>query len=266
MHNARVLVAEDNPVNQIVISKMLESLGCQIHAVTNGRAALSIAQEEIFDLAVFDCEMPIMDGLEAAQAIRDLEAMGLDGHRMPIIALTANATYDNRSRCFASGMDDVLTKPCRLAQLDAILSQWLNSSPAAAGNAAGAAPDAANAGTRSTMLDPNAIENIRSLQRPERPDLLAQVITLYFESTPKLVEAMRDAVGRADAPTLRSAAHSLKSSSDNLGAKGLGAICKELEHMGRSDRLDGAAERLLGLDAELESVLAALETLRASES
>ena len=129
---ARVLVAEDNPVNQEVATGMLETMGCRVVSAPNGRAAFRLYAQEKFDAVLMDCEMPIMDGIEATRRIREIEAMaqGLpDGspgrQRTPIIALTAHALGEVRETCLAAGMDDFLVKPFDDRQLAATLLRWL---------------------------------------------------------------------------------------------------------------------------------------------
>ena len=124
--SARVLVAEDNPVNQMVTARMLSHIGCVPTIVSNGRAAVEKALSEPFDIILMDCQMPEMDGFEASRALRD----ALGGRRLPIVALTANAMQGDRERCLSAGMDDYLTKPMQLETLAAALHRW--TSPAAA--------------------------------------------------------------------------------------------------------------------------------------
>ena len=129
---ARVLVAEDNPVNQEVATGILETMGCRVVSAPNGRAAFRLFAEESFDLILMDCEMPIMDGIQATRRIREIEAMAQalpDGsharQRTPIIALTAHALNEVRDRCLEAGMDDFLVKPFDDRQLAETLLRWL---------------------------------------------------------------------------------------------------------------------------------------------
>jgi signal transduction histidine kinase/CheY-like chemotaxis protein len=119
----RVLLAEDNPVNQAMATAMLEALGCRVRAADNGREAVRALADEAFDLVLMDCQMPEMDGFEATAIIRAHERQS-DGRRRPIVALTANAMKGDRERCLAAGMDDFLSKPFRKEQLRAVLERW----------------------------------------------------------------------------------------------------------------------------------------------
>ncbi len=118
----RVLLAEDNPVNQRVAAVMLERLGCHVTLVGDGRGAVEAVRTQVFDLVLMDCQMPVMDGFEATEAIRAAEAGS--GRRMPIIAMTANAADEDRERCLAAGMDAHLAKPARMQDVKAVLERW----------------------------------------------------------------------------------------------------------------------------------------------
>ncbi|RMH33615.1 MAG: response regulator [Nitrospirae bacterium] len=127
----RVLLAEDNVVNQKVARKMLEKLGCQVDVVANGCEALDAVKHGVYDLVLMDCMMPEMDGYQAAREIRQWEAAQGTSARVPIIAMTANATEADRDACLAAGMDDYLSKPVNRKAFDRIVTCWLTSTRAA---------------------------------------------------------------------------------------------------------------------------------------
>jgi two-component system sensor histidine kinase/response regulator len=116
----RVLVAEDNALNRRVAERQLTMLGCQIAMVENGTEVLAILEKEMFDVVLMDCNMPVMDGFEATRAIRELEHAGLRSRSL-IVAMTANATQEDRDRCLAAGMDDYVSKPILMAPLREVL-------------------------------------------------------------------------------------------------------------------------------------------------
>ena len=254
-HSARLLLVEDTPVNREVATGMLDVLGYSVHAVENGRLALEAVAREQFDLILMDCQMPEMDGFTATAAIRQQERQSGGGHRIPVIALTANAMDGDRTRCLAAGMDDYLAKPFTAAQLRTILTHWLTPPVADATTASmptQTAPprestDESPQPTANPEIDKTAWEAIRSLQRPGRPDILAKVLTTYLNDSRILVEEMRAAVEARDPGTLAKAAHRLKSSSAQLGVLATAAHCKELEHLGRLASLNDAAHLLAQL-------------------
>jgi hypothetical protein len=124
---ARVLLVEDNEVNQWVAAAMLENLGCKVHLADNGRKALEALSTGCFDLILMDVQMPVMDGYEATRVIREQETKGCGKHpRIPIVALTANAMEVDRQACLEAGMDDFLSKPFTLDSLHGVLDRWLS--------------------------------------------------------------------------------------------------------------------------------------------
>jgi signal transduction histidine kinase/chemotaxis response regulator CheB len=254
---ARVLVVEDNPVNQQVAAGMLESLGCEVWVADNGRAALESLEAQPCDLILMDCQMPVMDGFEATAEVRRLECLRGQGRPLPVVALTANALEGDRERCLAAGMSDYLAKPFTARSLADILARWVSGPAAEPESPAADTPDLA-------ALDPAALDAVRALQRPGAPDLVARVVTLYLQNSERLVSDLQAAVDRGDAPVVRMAAHSLKSSSANVGAAYLSGLCKDLEGQAREGRLEGAAGAALAIARELRRVAAALAVVLAA--
>ncbi len=257
--SARVLVAEDNPVNQEVASAMLEQLGCQAELVANGQQAIEAVACSRYALILMDCHMPVLDGFAATAAIRRQEqASGLPP--VPIIALTANVVKGFREQCLAAGMDDYLSKPFEQAQLRALLAQWLPPGRVEPPVASGAAPPPGPAvAVADPLLEPGPLAKIRALQRPGQPSLLGKIIGLYLASSPPLLQALREAVSQGDAVALTEAAHSLKSSSANLGATRLAALCKDLEQRGREQRLENSPDLLASVESQYAEVQQALK-------
>jgi CheY-like chemotaxis protein len=258
--DACVLVAEDNPVNQAIAVGMLEHLGCRTAVAGNGCEAIQSLKQSSYDLILMDCQMPEMDGYEATRMIRQQEqyAGGNGGEsssqdrRIPIIALTANALEGSREVCLAAGMDDYLAKPFNETQLCTILKRWLPK-PAEASAAAPEPPDVAG-----RPIDPQALDQIRSLQREGMPDLVEKVINLYLQDAPHLIQAIQEAVAQGDPLALKKAAHTLKSSSANLGAVTLAELCKTLEMMGHANTVENAEDIAAKMGAEYNRVLEAL--------
>jgi CheY-like chemotaxis protein/HPt (histidine-containing phosphotransfer) domain-containing protein len=267
----RILLAEDNPVNQEVALGMLEVLGCMVQVVENGQQAVGALSSGGYDVVLMDCHMPEMDGFQATAEIRRREQRQADGARQPIVALTANALQGDRERCLAAGMDDYLSKPFTQEQLRAVLARWLTHRRGAPEPEEVARslerpvepPEAVP--TAGTVLDEGALDQIRALQRPGRPSVLEKVVKLYLDDSLKLVEALRQAVHQGDAQAVQQAAHTLKSSSANLGATELATLCRELESLGRQGCLEPAAALMQQLETTYPGVRQALAGVATGE-
>jgi CheY-like chemotaxis protein/HPt (histidine-containing phosphotransfer) domain-containing protein len=256
---ARVLLAEDNPVNQEVALGMLEALGLTVAVADNGRQAVAQVAAAAYDLVLMDCQMPELDGFGATAEIRRGERAR--GGHLPIVALTANALDGDREICLAAGMDDYLSKPFTREQLVATLRRWLPPSAAAVAAlpaAPAAVPAAVPAPAATAALNPQALAAIRHLPGANGAALVGKVIRAYLADTPPRLGQMQAAAAAGDAEALRKAAHGLKSSSANVGAEPLAALCKELETLGRSGTVAGAPALLHRAAAEFERVAAAL--------
>ena len=262
--NARVLLVEDNLVNQEVGLAMLETLGCTVRCATDGREALEILARDTYDLVLMDCHMPDMDGFEATACFRRRELASGARSWTPIIALTANALPGDRERCLEAGMDDYVSKPFSRQQLADKLRQWL--SPAAPEDRkhlqeTPAAEIPGSSEDETVELDPQAINVIRSLQRPGGPNVLGRVIARYLQQSPELLRNLRISLAEQNADGVRRATHSLKSSSANLGARALAELCKELEHKGRGNNLEGMAALAGEVERQYRLVSRALTAL-----
>ena len=256
----RVLLAEDNPVNQQVGEAMLAKLGLAVQFAANGEEAVRLAQAEAFDLILMDCHMPVMDGYEASAAIR----AGVRAHRVPIIALTANVMEGNRERCLAAGMDDFLGKPYSLGQLHAVLRRWMgavaDTAPADDNPPAAAAAQAAD---EEAAIDRGFLEQFRELDPAGGLALAERIVGVYLDSCGKTFAQIEEAAAAGDGEGLRRAAHSLKSSSGNVGAKPLYALLRELEGLGRDGDIEAARARLDDLRRAFARACAELRALRA---
>ena len=247
----RVLLAEDNPVNQEVAVAMLESLGCTCDVVGNGFEALEAIARENYDAVLMDCQMPVMDGFEATRKLREREAAG-GGARLPVIALTAHAMEGHRDQCLAAGMDRYLAKPYTQEQLRQELKLCMS------GGTEAPAPVVAASEVNNGALDRTALDNILGLGKSGGAALLRRVIEIYLKNAPDLIAAMNNAVGTGDLAALGKAAHSLKSSSMNLGAARLAGICREIEAAARSNSPESAARLAAAVEAEYMRVKALL--------
>ena len=258
---ARIMVAEDNVVNQEVAAGILEAMGCEVVCVPSGQAAVQLYAREKFDLILMDCEMPIMDGIEATRRIREIEEAPTDTRpicdqtraRLPIIALTAHALGEVRDKCLQAGMDDFLVKPFDDRQMAEMLRRWLQP------KAEMVVPSANT--TSSEIIDGAAIERIRALDRKGGASRLERVVSQFTAIAPGLVAAIHDKAREDDAEALWRAAHSLKSSSGALGATLLSRRCAEIEAAARNSGVEAASPLIEAIDDDLADAMQCLQSL-----
>jgi two-component system sensor histidine kinase/response regulator len=241
----KVLVAEDNAINLKVVHAHLRALGYEVEAVNDGVAALDALQEgHRFAAVIMDGQMPNMDGYETTRAQRSREAES-GQRRVPIIALTAHAMTGDRGTAFAAGMDDYLSKPFTQKQLQKALLRWA-ARPAA--SASEFPPDA---------LDTTITSQLLELEE-EEPGFICEVIATFFQTAEESIARMNGAIEDGDAQALRSAAHMVRGSSQQLGARRFAATCAKLEGISETKEaaplvddlerdLEGAREALTGL-------------------
>jgi len=264
----RVLLVEDNPVNQELAQAMLSELGVEAVSAWTGEEALEILARDRFEAVLMDCQMPKLDGYATTRRFRAWE-LKTGRPRTPIVALTANALSGDAAKCFAAGMDRYLSKPYTIDQLYRILESCVPANLQASqdgGRGQPDAPDPKDSGDAPTIrhgktaaLDEHILSRIRELRRPHGPDLLGRLAELYKTSSLNLLDASRQAVGARDAAGVSRAAHALKSSSTSVGALPLAELCGELETIGRSATLDQASPLLDRIMVEHARVLAALK-------
>jgi CheY-like chemotaxis protein len=244
----RVLLVEDNAVNQEVARAMLQELGVAVVSAWSGEEALEKLAADRFEVVLMDCQMPKLDGYATTSRFREWEKEN-QRPRTPIVALTANALSGDAEKCFAAGMDRYLSKPFTSDQLYRVLESCGSASMRADSDAK----------SESAVLDQQALGRIRALHRPGGPNFFAKVVGLYFSSSLALTDAMRAAVTTNDAPAIREAAHALKSCSANVGAIAFAEMCKDVEMAAADGNLDSARELVEKLLAEYIHVLQALD-------
>jgi CheY-like chemotaxis protein/HPt (histidine-containing phosphotransfer) domain-containing protein len=282
----RILLAEDNPVNQMLAVNMLDLVGCTVEVAENGKLAVEAWARGGHDLILMDVQMPEMDGFQATAEIRRREGQAGVGRPIPIIALTANAMQGDRERCLEAGMSDYMSKPFGLERLREVLDQWMPRREASPGTPSEAVPQVSGApvpavaasqpvaaagdaggAAETPLIDQAALDNIRALGRKGAPPILDRIIDVYFKDSRKLLDTLRDSIAKGDAPEIvQRAAHTLKSSSANLGATQLAALCRELEALAREKRLDGAPALLAEIEGLHPSVCAALARERSEQA
>ena len=232
----KILVAEDNPVNQMVIARILERAGHSVTLADDGEKALDAVKSQNFDIALLDLHMPVMGGVEAAKIIRYLRTTP----RLPIVALTADATAEARAECKDAGMDAVLTKPVDTRELFAILATLVpggNEEVSPVGETAHPVP-AEEIGN--PCVDPEALRTLEALGSSS--DFLVRLIWTFLRGGKEKIKAMEKAVGSGDVGEIRDLAHALKGNAGQLGAFGLVRACErfsgispqELEQLGSS--------------------------------
>ena len=242
----RVLLAEDNPVNQKLVLRLLEKEGHVVVVAGNGHEAITAFHRQPFDLVLMDVQMPVMDGLEAAGALRAAERAG--AQRVPIVALTAHAMKGDRERCLAAGMDDYLAKPVQPGQLQAVIGRLTGHrdrppNATTQEEAEGSPP----AGTPATEND---FDPVAALERAGGDhELLCELIQLFLEQGPRNLDEVRAALAANDPIGLRRAAHTLKGALGLFGASGSVSAAQCLETLGRQGSLQGAQEAYAVLEA-----------------
>jgi PAS domain S-box-containing protein len=248
---ARLLVAEDNAVNQKVAAKMLESLGYRVDVASNGLEAMEALARVPYEAILMDCHMPEMDGYEATREIRRREKTG---HRIPIIALTASAMRKDKEFAAEAGMDDYVTKPVKREVMEETLAKWVSTEQAAPPlPESGEGP--ADTEAAGDPLDRAAIESLRELGGSE---MLGELAELFDKDTRAGLVELKKAIEKGDASSVEVIAHKLKGSSGNMGAKRMFGICADLQNAGASGELSDAQELLQRLEAEFERVRPAL--------
>jgi two-component system, sensor histidine kinase and response regulator len=234
----RILVAEDNAVNQAVILRVLQKMGHTAVLAQTGKEALAFVSAEKFDLVFMDVQMPEMDGLAATAAIRESER-NTQIH-LPIFAMTAHAMTGDRERCLEAGMDGYITKPVRFS----VIEQTLSGLTSAGTPALPALP--------AELTSWNKAEALGRIDGDE--ELLQEMCQIFLENSPKLLQQLRQAVAAGDADGVARAAHSLKGESGYLSASRTAQAARQLEEMGHNKDLSGAGEVLAVLERELASL------------
>jgi CheY-like chemotaxis protein len=233
----KILLAEDNVVNQKVAINMLKRLGYRPDSVANGLEVLQALHRQSYDVVLMDVQMPEMDGLTATQQI--CQEFPLSA-RPRIIAMTANAMQGDRETCLAAGMDDYMSKPIHVDVLKQVLSQCQ--------------PPTTEQPTEQPVLDPDVMQTLQEMAGDE----LSEVINCYLQEAPELLDSIQDAVKQNDADLLYHKAHSLKSSSQALGVQNLAQLCQQLEALGRAGTIDEAEPLVSQAITEYERVKQAL--------
>jgi two-component system, sensor histidine kinase and response regulator len=246
----RVLVAEDNVMNQKVALLQLQKLGYSADAVGNGLEVLQAIKRVPYKIILMDCQMPELDGYETTRFIRGEEQRSpKEGYRLYIIAMTANALTGDREECIAAGMDDYISKPVRVNELEAAIIRGLQSLDAAASSDL-------------ELLDPEILQSVQALRTPgESQDPLVELIDLFLHDTPIRISKILDAFKASNRLELERTAHSLKGSASNLGAKYLAGACLDIISIVREGKMPDSS-CIARIMAEFERLKPVLQKLK----
>ncbi len=249
---AKILVAEDNPVNQSVANYMLQGFGCSVDVVSNGKEALQAIADKKYDLVLMDCMMPEMDGYAATVEIRKQQKENQLPY-FPIIALTANAIKGDREKCLIAGMDDYLAKPFTKELLYRLITLWLmngNDSSLESLPVRSAEPDS----TAKSHIHKPALEAIQKLGAGDGNDILKEVLSVYLDNTKNLLNSLEEAWLNGNIDTILTISHSLKSSSSQIGAYGLAEMCKSVEYDALHQRYDSSGKSLAEIKSQYAEI------------
>ena len=259
-HTARLLVAEDNHINQMLIFQILKKLGYKAEMVADGNEVLAAVEQIHYDLILMDCQMPEMDGYEATEKIRQRELeMAASSNlrsRMVIIAVTANAMKGDREKCLQAGMDDYLSKPIQEDELTEVLNRWLtefddrkttrNDSNREVDSSTPSKQQGSSSGSEPSQPAEPLLVDIRRLERATFNDSekIQQIIDLYLAQSDELFEGLKNAIDLRSAEKVEFSAHKLAGVSASCGIVAVVKPLRELERLGREGELSGAEELL----------------------
>lgn len=245
--NTQVLVVEDNPTNQMLISEILSSFGCFATYAGNGQEAYDIFIKQPFDIVFMDCRMPIMDGYNATNIIREWEKNSQRDNPATIVALTANALRGDREKCLESGMDDYLSKPVKKEDILKAMLKWLPESKVEFIEEEDIAPKEAPSQdidySDDNGIDIHALEELKLLMKGKFNEMLK----VYIDTTSSSINKMHDAINENDLEKVGNLAHALKSSSRSMGLNKVADLCEQIEYFPVNE--DGDSPDTIDMDA-----------------
>jgi CheY-like chemotaxis protein/HPt (histidine-containing phosphotransfer) domain-containing protein len=249
-HSANLLVAEDHPVNQRLVTRVLEKLGHRVTLVGNGRDALDELERREFDAVLMDVQMPVMGGLEAVAELRRREVQ--TGRRTPVIAMTAHAMDGDRERCLSAGMDSYVSKPVRQAQLAKAINDVLGS----------------EAATGTLLLDEPGMSDVLAVDTEallhrcgDDLHLLTEVVELFLNDWPVTLMTLREAVDVRDGPRVAGLAHKLRGALGVFDADIAVGAALSMENLAKAGEWGGVRETLRQLESSVGKLVPALQEL-----
>lgn len=254
-HPARILLVDDNDINRLLARKLFERLGYTIQTAANGKEAYERLMENDFDLVFMDVQMPEWDGLYATRQIRK----DIDPARQPvIIAMTAFAGQEDREACKQAGMDDYVSKPIILGDMENMLLKWtvdkIENMKQKTAQEKTTENSAGNA-----LLDDAAIQRLLNIGKQTDPGFLQQVLEMFMKQAPQNISEISDFLDRGDFTGMWKTAHKLKGTSLNIGAARMAEICREIEKKGKYLETSGLVGLSMQLEIEYKSTLAELK-------
>jgi CheY-like chemotaxis protein/HPt (histidine-containing phosphotransfer) domain-containing protein len=241
---SRVLLVEDNQVNQRVAVRLLERLGVRCDVASNGADAVDAVARQPYDLVLMDCQMPVLDGYEATRRIRTSEG---ESPRTPVVALTAGALDGDRERCLAAGMDEYITKPIRIEELQRVLESFLGTP----------APHPVDAPTSTVDGVPVDLGRLRSIAGSD-VTFQRHLVGLFVDECNGQIGEVGTSLASCRATEARRAAHSLKGAAANIGAEELRRLAAEIEVAAKDEAFGTCRGLLPALEREAEAVAAYL--------
>jgi signal transduction histidine kinase/CheY-like chemotaxis protein/HPt (histidine-containing phosphotransfer) domain-containing protein len=255
--NLKILLVEDNVVNQKVTLKQLNSLGFKADLAVNGQTAIEAIAQIDYDIVLMDCQMPILDGYEATRLIRQMEQERLTQHQTVIIAVTANALQEDQERAIAAGMDDYLSKPVRKDMLAAMLDRWgkaISTNSTTLQNQS--TPSDAERDALSSQLNWKHLHQISDGNREFELELLQ----IFVEDSQAHLEALKGAIANQDTWQAEQAAHHIKGASANVGAKIMQAAADQLEQQARQKQIQTPERFLAEIEQSLNQIRAFVQS------
>ena len=261
----KILVAEDNPINQEVIAASLTRLGYEFTIVGDGAEAVKAITTQPFGLVLMDCRMPVMDGFEATRAIRRHEVEAGNRARIPIVAISANAMRGDRDLCLASGMDDHIAKPFTLAELGRVFGKWI-ANPAPRATPAAGEPTVSPKGNTYAVLDVEALHELSDLQIAGEPSIVDRLIDSFVETAPQQLQDITSRLAADDLKGVTIAAHGMKSASRQIGLPALSDAFKNLEDLASDGNTENIAVAVANVKQLMGTALGELSRFKAEAS
>jgi CheY-like chemotaxis protein/HPt (histidine-containing phosphotransfer) domain-containing protein len=274
LFDARLLLAEDNPFNQDIATRILEHMGCRIVTAENGVVAERLLTQEKFDLVLMDCEMPELDGYEVTRRFRTIERRTAESEgrvtsaRVPVVALTAHAEDDMRQKCLAAGMDDLLVKPFKKAQISQTLRRWIGNLERPAGpqesGSIGEKPDvnvAKHAAPDNSPIDRAIVDDFLESKGEAGIALMRRLLLRFMETAPASVASLQEKYQAQQPEDIWRLAHSLRSSAAALGARHLSHRLAGIEKSAREHGLENLQPILALLETDLAATLENFQSL-----